>query len=101
MLVEKVARAIARNKRGPLTTDADIDRVATAYMGQARAAIEAVFDWLGEPTKQAVSDGIDAIEEAVDWSQDTECSYICSSSSDYAMPGYKAMLAAMRKEALP
>lgn len=51
-LVDTVARAIARNKRGALATDADIDRAYTAYIGQARAAIAAVFDWLAEPVSE-------------------------------------------------
>ena len=42
--IEASARAIAASKRGLSPSDAEIDRVWTSYVGQARAAIIAWFE---------------------------------------------------------
>lgn len=78
MLVENVALAMCRA--------AGFDEEPGLVADQARAAIEAVFDWLAEPGPKAYNAAYKAADDAVQW--------------DSARIYWTAMLAAMRKEAL-
>jgi hypothetical protein len=56
-MIEKVARAIAANKRGLEPNDPAIDSKWQSYCGQARAAIEAMM----EPTPEMAEAGAETI----------------------------------------
>jgi hypothetical protein len=54
--VERVARAIAAGKRDPRTPPEEIDRVWTAYCGQARAALAADDSELAKENADLIHD---------------------------------------------
>jgi hypothetical protein len=81
-LVERVAQVICADS---------YPDCPKAWHDEARAAITAVFDWLAEPSKEAVTEGRYAICAEPDTHAD---------SNEAAQACYLAMLAQMRKEAL-
>lgn len=90
-LVEQVARALS---------DAGLDDVTS---DDARAAIIAVFDWMAEPSQQALSDGMDVAENCMDEDYssngDGDREYYTTLRSDAPFRVYRAMLTQLRKEA--
>jgi hypothetical protein len=87
-LQEKVAAALCKHEG-----DFSADELAAS-------AITAVFDWLSEPSKEAISEGISEAEDVVDWTTDTYESWRIDTPSQYPMPIWKVMIAQMRCEAL-
>jgi hypothetical protein len=93
-MIERVARAIskARFLNGGNEDDDGWDDCSAGlrndYRTQARAAVEA----MREPTKEMWQAGTGAIEEAQDFSTDSEGTYEVTTPSDYPGPCWRAMI---------
>ncbi|MDY8108239.1 hypothetical protein U0C82_03630 [Fulvimarina sp. 2208YS6-2-32] len=106
-MIGRMAKAImvARDDGECLVKDwmregAENPHVAQA-LRQARAALAAIEETHvvvpREPTKQMAVAGEDAIQEAIDYTTDTHSTYIIELPMEWAMVGYRAMIAAAEK----
>lgn len=100
-LVERVQQALM----GALTSPT-ANRNGAPTNPLARAAIEAVFDWLAEPSKGAIGVGIATADDCLDHDWDSGSDGESHNSyttlrSDAPQVIFKTMLSAMRATALP
>jgi hypothetical protein len=100
--LEKVARVLAAGVYATCRSGEEIESVDDLHGAQldigrvdlievARSVIESMRD----PDREMLAAGIAAIEDKHESTLDSEGSYLISNASDYALPGWQAMIDAV------